>query len=83
MVASSAVANLCLIPETAGEAGGGGGRVLREDERSKVKASGKWQKHASESNHCEMTKGRESYREKRAWVCMCFHVPPKRTFMSH
>lgn len=34
MVASSAVANLCLIPET--------GERQKREEKSKVKAPGKW-----------------------------------------
>lgn len=63
-VASSAVANLCLIPETGGEAAKGGGRVLREEERSKVKALGKWRTHAAESNRCAMTKAGKRYPEK-------------------
>lgn len=45
MVASSAVANLCLIPETGRE------RQKQEEKRRrvKVKALGKWQTHAIES----------------------------------
>lgn len=70
-VASSAVANLCLIPET-----GGRGRerrrlgAEREEERSKVKALGKWQTHAAESNRCAMTKAGE--KDTEVWkVCAC------------
>lgn len=76
-VASSAVANLCLIPETGGERGGGrrrveGGRGLIEAERSKVKALGKRRTHAAESNRCATTKAAERIqREERAAAAAC------------
>lgn len=68
-VASSAVANLCLIPETGGrrwgeegeeeEEGDGGVGVCTDRKRSKVKAPGKnGETHAAESNQCAVTKAR-------------------------
>lgn len=45
--------------------------MLIEEERSKVKALGRWQTHAAESNQCGMTKAEEKYRGKRAEVCTC------------
>lgn len=42
-----------------------------EEERSKVKALGKWRTHAGESNQCAMTKAGGRCRGKRVEACTC------------
>lgn len=85
-VASSAVANLCLIPETGGEEEGADRRGV------KLKPFGKWRTHAAESNQCAMTRAGARHRDGRVevWRCACVRIaltnaefPPKRRFMSH
>ena len=89
-VASSAVANLCLIPETGGERGR---RQGAERRGVKLKPLGNGERRQAESNRCAMTKSREKDTQKKTTVarmCVCenvltnaHEVPPRRRFMSH
>lgn len=75
-VASSAVANLCLIPETGGEGEGADRRGV------KLKPFGKWRTHAAESNQCAMTRAGARHRDGRVEVCVCANRADERGVSS-